>query len=434
MKKIWLSVVGFSLICRLSTHAQTKDSMNFNKPGSSLFHTINLEPDTPAYNPRQLKVDEVNLVSSYYWQNGDHSPVTGGIGSEKVTDISNGLTLNLVWKNQAMNKNTLSLGFGFDYHTSASQAFVSKTGASQKDGIRIYPSVDWTIENEKKGSSFGIGTYYSGEYNYESLGGDLHFSQKTANKNGEFSAKVQAYLDHVTLIYPSELIPTSTTVISGTPIITSASGTSGGHGGKASIPTTPRNTYTGSLSYSQMVNSRLQFMLLGDVVVQKGYLGLPFHRVYFTNGQDSVEKLPATRFKLPLGFRLNYFWGDNIIIRSYYRYYTDDWGIHSNTVGLEVPYKITPFLSLSPFYRYYDQTASKYFAPYEVHKSTEAYYTSNYAYSKFQSGFYGIGLRIAPPSGVLGWQNLHDLEIRYGHYTQTTDLVSDVISLSLGFK
>jgi hypothetical protein len=69
-----------------------------------------------------------------------------------------------------------------------------------------------------------------------------------------------------------------------------------------------------------------------------------------------------------------------------------------------------------------------------VHSPTDEYYTSNYEYSDFQSSFYGIGFRLAPPNGVFGWQNLHDLEIRYGHYAQTTDLGSDVVSISLGFK
>jgi hypothetical protein len=183
-----------------------------------------------------------------------------------------------------------------------------------------------------------------------------------------------------------------------------------------------------------MINSRLQAMVLGDVVTQQGYLGLPFHRVYFNTGKDTIEKLPSSRFKLPVGLRLNYFLGDNIILRSYYRYYLDTWGVKSNTAGLEIPYKITPFFSISPFYRYYDQSAAKYFAPYGVHSPTDEYYTSNYEYAEFRSSFYGVGFRITPPKGVFGWQSMHELEIRYGHYTQTTDLVSDVISLNLGFK
>jgi len=436
MKKVYLSALGFALMCQMAT-GRTKTVYNYYRYRNVI--TAPSDTDT-TYKERKLRVDEVDFVSSYYNQNGNHSAVTGGIGSEKVTDIANGITLNMVWRNQAMHKNTLAVGFGFDYHTAASQAFVSQTGASSKDGTRIYPSLDWTVENEKKGTSFGIGAYYSGEYNYQSLGADLHWSAKTSDKNGEFTAKLQAYLDQVKLIYPSELIPQTTTVTStGTVVVTSASGTvlsgsGNGHGSKANIPSSPRDTYSASFSYMQQIDPRLQIMFLGDVVTQNGYLGLPFHRVYFNTGKDTVEKLPSSRFKLPLGFRLNYFLGDNIIIRSYYRYYMDDWGIRSNTIGLEVPYKITPFFSISPFYRFYNQTAAKYFAPYETHLPTDQYYTSNYEYSKFNSGFFGVGFRVAPPKGVLGWQNLHDLEIRYGHYTQNTGLGSDVVSLGLSFK
>lgn len=438
MKKVYLSLIGFAMVCRFSAHAQaSKDSID-SKKNFSLYAPVT-STDTSVYRSRKLHVDEVDFVSSYYSQNGDHSAVTGGIGTEKVTDIANGINVNLVWYGNGGHKNTLNIGIGYDHHTSASQAYVSATGASKTGGDRIYPSIDWTAENEKKGISWGLGTYYSNEYNYKSLGADAHFSIKTADKSGEFSAKLQGYFDKVTMIYPSELVPGSTTTTTSTgTVITTASGRTVLSGEEDShsysIPTSPRNTYTAAFSYSQIINSRLQIMFLADVVKQNGYLGLPFHRVYFNTGKDTIEKLPSSRFKLPLGFRLNYFVGDNIIIRSYYRYYTDDWGIHSSTANIEVPVKITPFFSISPFYRYYTQTAAKYFAPYEAHAATDEYYTSNYEYAKFNSDFYGVGFRMAPPKGVFGWQSLHELELRYGHYKQTTGLSSDVVSLSLGFK
>ena len=40
------------------------------------------------YIPKPLKFEEANLVSSYYTQDGNHSPITGGIGTEKVMDLS----------------------------------------------------------------------------------------------------------------------------------------------------------------------------------------------------------------------------------------------------------------------------------------------------------------------------------------------------------
>ncbi len=431
MKKVYLSVIGFSLLCRINAYSQTRPDTTKHKPLIGVY-----APATPetGYEPQDLSIEEINLVSSYYTQNGDHSAVTGGIGTEKVTDIANGIDLKLVWVGDGGKKNTFSVGLGVDHHTSASAAFVSTTGASKTGGSRIYPSLDWTTENKIKATSFGIGSYYSGEYNYKSLGADLHFSLKTRDRSGEFSAKFQGYFDQVTLIYPSEFIPKATVT---TTVVTSASGrssSSSSGGGGVVIPTSPRNTYTASFGYSQIINSRLQVALLGDLVTQNGYLSLPFHRVYFTNKKDTIEKLPSSRFKLPVGFRLNYFAGDNIIFRTYYRYYMDNWGVNASTANLEIVFKLSPFLSLSPFYRFYTQTAAKYFAPYEAHAPTDQYYTSNYEYAAFQSNFFGVGMRLAPPTGVFGWQGLHDLEVRYGHYSQSTQLVSDVISLSLGFK
>ncbi|HEY4062947.1 MAG TPA: DUF3570 domain-containing protein [Puia sp.] len=402
MKKICLTVVGLYL---LLLHAFSQSTTG----------------DTATYKPKKLKLDEVNLVSSYYTQTGDHSAIRGGIGSEKVTDLANGLEFKFIGFDAKQRKNTLTAGIGVDHHTAASQAWISKTGASRRtDGLRLYPSLDWTRENEKKGTSFSLGAYYSNEFNYHSLGLNIGITQKTHN-NGEFGFKASAYFDQVKLILPSEFEPAGAYGV--------------GNNGEERHPdygSSSRQTYTGSFSFSQVINTRLQGTVLLDLVEQNGYLGLPFHRVYFTDGTDSIEKLPSNRFKLPLGLRLNYFLGDRFILRSYYRYYTDSWGLHSHTAGLEVPVKITPFFSISPFYRYYTQTAVKYFAPYEQHTKTDGHFTSNYSLSAFSSSFFGTGLRIAPPKGILG--GLSTMEIRYGHYTQTTDLVSDIISLNLSFK
>jgi Protein of unknown function (DUF3570) len=401
MKKICLTLIGLYMMV-LHAIGQYEDK------------------DTTYYVAQPLQVDQVHLVSSYYSQNGDHSAITGGIGTERVVDLSNGLDVTLVGTDAKDRKNTLVAGLGFDVHSSASSAHVSTTGASKKGGARIYPSLDWTVDDAKKGTSMGVGLYLSEEYNYSSFGVNTSYSKKTHN-NGEFSGKLVGYFDRVKMIYPSEFVQVAT--------ITSASG---GGESKAKIPSKPRVTGTAELSFSQVINQRMQGIIIVDGVAQGGYLGLPFHRVYFKDGSPAIENLPSERFKLPIGVRLNYFLGGRIILRSYYRYYADSWGIRANTASLEVPYKITPFVSLSPFYRYYQQTAAKYFAPFEVHTEADQYYTSNYAYSAFTSHFFGMNLRLAPPKGISG--NLRSLELRYGHYIQSTNLHSDVISIDLEFK
>jgi hypothetical protein len=380
--------------------------------------------DSSKYENQDLTFEEANIISSYYTQNGNNSAVTGGIGTEKLTDISNTFQVKLYRYDDKLRKHTWDLEVGIDHYTSASSDMVdlkANSSASSAD-TRIYPSVNWTMENEKKGTTFGAGVAYSHEFDYASYSLNVNFAVKTKNRSGEFSARAQVFLDHVSQVLPSELVST----------VATSSASRGGSEHK--YPTTGRNTMDLSLSYSQIINKRLQVMFISDLVSQSGYLSLPFHRVYFANGTVHQENLPSNRFKLPLGLRANYFLGDKIILRAFYRYYTDDWGLTANTASLEMPVKITPFVSVSPFFRYYVQTAVDYFKAYKTHTAADQYYTSNYDLSTFNSNFYGAGIRLTPPKGVFALEHFNMLEIRYGHYAKNIGMNSDIISLNMKFK
>lgn len=373
--------------------------------------------DSTGFTSRKLKLEEINLVSSYYTQDGNNAAVTGGIGSEKLTDIANVIDVKLMKYDKKFRKHSFDMEIGVDHYTSASSDKIdlkANSSASSAD-TRFYPTINWSMENEKKGTTLGAGVSSSTEFDYQSYGANINFAKKTNNRNGEFTAKFQTYLDQVKLVQPIELR-------------TNTNGRGNNYG------TAARNTFVGSLSYSQIINKSFQVMFLADVAQQQGYLSLPFHRVYFNDGTVHQENLPSSRLKLPLGFRGNYFLGDKFIIKTYYRFYTDDWGLTSHTANIEMPIKITPFVSVSPFYRYYTQTAAKYFSPYETHTASEQYYTSNFDVSKFNSNFFGAGIRFAPATGVFGIQHFSMLELRYGHYTRTTGLNSDIISLNIKFK
>jgi hypothetical protein len=398
MKKTCLSVLGI-LLTLFSSFAQPA------------------EKDSSQYKSRKLKLEEINLVSSYYRQNGNNSAVTGGIGTEKLTDLSNTIDVKLTRWDKKDRKHSYDLEIGFDHYSSASSDNIdpnTMSGASHADS-RLFPSVNWSMENSNKGTTVGAGLSFSSEYDYQSIGANLLFSKKIKNGSGEITGKLQAYLDRLKYILPIEFRPP-------------------GSGEEDDYESKARNSFSGSLSYSQIMNQRLQLMLTAEFVHQQGYLGLPFHRVYMNTSTVAVENLPDTRTKIPIGLRANYFLGDKIILRGFYRYYQDNWGLNAHTASLEVPVKITPFLSVIPFYRYYTQTAVDYFAAYRVHKLTDQYYTSNYDLSKFNSNFYGAGFKMVPAKGVFGIQRLNTLELRYGHYTRTNGLNSDILTLNVKFK
>ena len=401
MKKICISV-GLLLALLRSGYSQTADK--------------------PAYESRKLTVQEINLVSSYYQQDGNNSAVTGGIGSEKLTDLAQSFDLILKTTDRKNRQHTLAFDFNIDHYTSASSDKIDPltvSSASRSD-THIYPSVSWNVHNDTKRTTQGVALSYSTEYDYQSYGINLNFAKASADNNREISLKAGAFFDTWTVILPAELRPEGYG--------------SGAHGDGDPVAYKPRNSYNASVSISQVINKRLQVLLTVEPAYQQGLLSTPFHRIYFRDGSETVERLPGSRLKLPIGLRLHYFAGDRVIVRAFYRYYIDDWGMQAHTVNLETPIKLTSFVSVSPFYRFSRQTAVRYFAPYGQHSLTDRYYTSDYDISGFTSQYIGTGLRMAPPGGLFGIGHWQSVELRYGHYIRSTGMVANSITLLAKLK
>jgi len=208
------------------------------------FSQERVKPDSP-YKVRKLTFEEANIVSSYYSQDGNNAAVTGGIGSEKLNDISTTLDLKMYKYDKRSRKHVFTGELGIDHYTSASSDKIDPstiTSASYADN-RIYPSLRWEMQNEIKARTIGAGVSFSNEFDYNSLGLSANFSRKTKDRNGEFSARFQAYLDKLRLIYPIELRKQ----------------------GDELYPTAGRNTFSGTLSWSQIINPNFQVMLEGEL-------------------------------------------------------------------------------------------------------------------------------------------------------------------------
>lgn len=378
------------------------------------------QTDSTKY--RKLKVDEINFVTSYYHQDGQNSAVTGGIGSEKLDDFGNSIDIQLSRFDRKDNKHTFGVELGVDVYSSASSDKIDPTtisSASSKD-VRISPSLSYLMEDTKKNISLGGGVSFSQEYDYTSIGANALFAKSSKDKNREFSAKASVFLDTWKVILPVELRP-------GSPDFKYNQGDNA-----------PRNSYNLALGLSQVINQRLQMSLLTDIGYQTGLLGTAYQRVYFGDNGDNAysEKLPSNRFKLPIGIRANYFLGDRFILRAFYRYYTDSWNLTAHTAELEIPYKITPFISVAPFYRFYSQSGVDYFKPYKEHmlSAKDEFYTSDYDLSKFTSHLVGANFRMVSSDGLFGIKKLNVLEFRYGYYHRSTNLSSHLLTLAIKFK
>lgn len=377
--------------------------------------------DKPYQSSYQMKPNtheiEANFLSSYYEQDGNNGAVTGGTGTEFLNDFANVFIINL----PIDSVNALGLYGGVDYYSSASTDKIDfQASSASSSDVRSFGTISYNRKNLKRGETYGIRGGFSVEYDYTSFSTGLSYTREWNEGNSELNVTGQAFFDNWLLIYPFELR------------------------GTVSLPSSKRQSFNGQLNFSQVINRRLQMGVSTEFVGMTGLLSTPFHRVYFSDvATRDIERLPNSRLKIPLGIRLNYYPIDYLIIRTYYRYYWDNFGIVGNTFELETPIKLTSFLTAGPFYRYHIQSGSTYFAPYQSHLSTSEYYTSDYDLSSFNSHKYGVNIRYSPLYGLVRSKvipvinrnfMLKYLEFRFGYYQRSTSLSAYFISFNIGMS
>ena len=448
-----------------------------------------------GFKKRVLESTEVDFLASYYKQDGDHSAVSGGIGSEELTDI----TSNIVVAMPLNDDDVLTIDLGISAYSSASSSNINpfnatgasgsgedddpgqngstepygtpwqaSSGASKSDQL-VALTANYSHSSDSRNFIWNADVSFSNEYDYTSVGFGGGIASLFNDKNTELSVKANVYLDQWRPIYPTELHEYS---IYGSDFLNQGyfnGVTVWNQNGQSTTNYLPsafetvskvnRNSYSASFGLSQVLTKKLQFSVFFDVLQQQGLLSTPYHRIYFADkenyyiGQpqyidnyespsntgvyklaDDIERLPDTRFKIPLGARLNYYMNERVVLRTYYRFYSDNWDVQSHTASIELPVKISDRFTIFPMYRYYTQIASKYYAPYETHLSTEEFYTSDSDLADFDANQYGFGVSYTDIfTGGKVWKfGLKNVDFRFNHYQRSDNLTANIATI--GFK
>lgn len=360
----------------------------------------------------------VNFISSYYQQDGQHSAVTGGAGTEELTNIAPSININIPFDPSSV----LNINGGVDFYSSASTDNIDNpylqpdyfSGPSAHDA-RAYGTLKYDKKYGTKRA--GVLAGLSSEFDVNSYHGGLSFGLSSNDNNRGLEISASYYYDDWRLIYPSELRT----------------------GTEAYLPTDVRQTGLLSAVFSANLTRRLAASIATDIVVQEGMLSTPFHRVYFSDATMAVvEQLPGNRLKYPIGLRLNYHLTDIIILRCFYRYYADDWGLTASTFELMVPLKLSQAFRLYPFYRFTAQNEARYFAPYKEHNSSEEFFTSDHDLSTFNANKFGLEMVWSPLFGVLGQNNGKDrtlnikgMALRFAKYIRSDGLEAEMVTFGL---
>ncbi len=407
------------------------------------------------YKKRVLETSEVDFITSYYTQSGSNAAVTGGIGDEALTDFASAITVSIPLNDD----DVLTIDGSVSAYTSASSSnidpfdgsgeaepYQASTGASSSD-VWFNVTGNYSHSSDDRNKIWSTKLSVSNEFDYFSVGAGGSYTRLFNEKNTELSVNASLFFDTWRTIYPYELRPFG---ISGDGIndylfsVKTITGNTNYNPAFTEHDKTNRNTYSVGVGFSQILSKTMQGSLMLDVVQQQGLLSTPFQRVYFKDVDDSfienfhlaedVERMPDTRLKIATGGRLNIYVSERIVIKTYYRYYSDDWGINSHTASIEIPIKITDKYTLYPTYRYYNQTAADYFAPYNEHLSTNEFYTSDYDLSEYNASQYGMGIKYTDvfTSFHISKFGLKEVYLKYNYYERNTGLSASIVSL--GFK
>lgn len=368
-----------------------------------------------VYKKQKVSQTEVQALFSYYTQDGDHSAITGGIGTENLQVYAP--QVNVTHTRDSVN--TYSFNGGVDIVTSASHDNIDFVMSSvSRVDARTHMNAGYSRHFKKMNSDIGINTGFSLESAYFSIPVALSYHHANKDLSRELNISLQCYFDDLRwgrlardlgypkdLVYPYELRY------------------------KDWFDIYRRNSYNLSFVVSQVINARTIFAIYPELVYQQGLLSTPFHRVYFINGDEKVENLPRERWKAPIGLQLNRFAGGRTIVKAKYRFYWDTYGILAHTLQLETAIKLNPQFTLAPSARFYTQSAANDFRPYAAHDITEQYYTSDYDLSKFNSYELGLSFRYAPHARMWRKYFFKEMEMRYAYYKRSDALAAHMLSV-----
>lgn len=187
--------------------------------------------------------------------------------------------------------------------------------------------------------------------------------------------------------------------------------------------------------YSQILSQKARMEVTLFAVAEQGYLTNPYLNV--VKGVDQLaneayvlnEKRPTRRSAAGATLWGAYAISDAWALQGTYRYYLDDWRIHSHTVAPQLFWYAQDWVRVELLWRYYQQHRAYFYAPGVNDFALDAQFeSSDYRLSTFTSNYGEVACHFTLSDDLA-------FNIAYGRYDASTQLRADVYysGLTVGF-
>ncbi len=276
-------------------------------------------------------------------------------------------------------------------------------------------AVDGSLTNPlNRMTNLIVGAHLSGEHDYTSFGANVGLTRDLNRRNTTFSGSLAFSHD---LVNP----------IGGAPApLANMAVSSGGRGGEEEGgPSESKNIIDAVIGVTQVLSRTTLLRLNYSFDYTSGYLNDPYKIVSVVQGQSGAqpgepteyinESRPGSHTKRAAYAELRQYISGHIVDLSY-RYFSDNWGIRSQTVDFHYHLPLKAGHAIEPHVRWYHQTQADFYQPYLFNSaSVPTHVSADYRLAPFHA--LTLGLRYLYPL----LQGTH-LSIGAEYYHQIGDL------------
>lgn len=194
-----------------------------------------------------------------------------------------------------------------------------------------------------------------------------------------------------------------------------------------------RNTLHFNLIATQVVTSTTVFRLGGEFNQVRGLQHDPYRNVY-VSGTNVPEAHPKTRDRWDMFCRVSQYITNRSSVQVDYRYYSDDWGVESHTIGGRLSQYVSNEVVVRYRYRYYTQAPSYFYRDdYSTTGSVDGFQTGDYRLGEFGAHLFGGEVLWYPHRvlGAVGFMSNAHFVFSYEHYFNSNNFSANIYETGL---
>jgi Protein of unknown function (DUF3570) len=197
-----------------------------------------------------------------------------------------------------------------------------------------------------------------------------------------------------------------------------------------------KNTLHWNAVATQVVTSTTMMRLGVEYNIVEGLQHNPYRNVY-AGGTNVAEHHPNERQRRDVFFKVHQYLSNRSSLKFGYRFYDDDWGIHSHEFDTRLSQYVTQGVFARFQHRYYTQSSADFYREeYLTTTGINGYLTGDYRLGPLSSHLFGVGLDfdlygIAADSPV--WSRMA-LRMNYERYFNSNNYSAGFFTTGLDYR